>query len=62
MGDKHPYSELRDKIVYGVNLAFRRMVEKARINDEDLVFSENGVPYKVKARDYKFKEEEESKK
>ena len=50
MGNTHPYSELRDKIIAGTKLAFERLVEKARLNDDYLVFSENGKVIKVKAR------------
>ncbi len=50
MGNNHPYSELRDKIIAGTKLAFKRLVEKAKLNDDCLVFSENGKVVKVKAR------------
>lgn len=50
MGNNHPYSELRDKIIAGTKLAFERLVEKAKLNDDYLVFSENGKVIKVQAR------------
>jgi hypothetical protein len=50
MENNHPYSELRDKLIAGTKLAFKRLVEKAKLNDEFLVFSENGKVIKVKAR------------
>lgn len=53
MGDKHKYSELRDKIMRGAQLAVDRMIEKAKINDESLVFSKNGKVEIVKARSLK---------
>ena len=50
MGNDHPYSELRDKLIAGTKLAFERLVEKAKLTDDYLVFSENGKIVKVKAR------------
>ena len=49
MGNNHPYSELRDKIIAGTKLAFERLVEKAKLDDDYLVFSRNGKVIKVKA-------------
>lgn len=46
----HPYSEIRDKVIAGTKLAFERLVEKAKLNDDYLIFSENGKIIKVKAR------------
>lgn len=56
MGNDHPYSELRDKIILGTQLAFERLVEKAKLNDDYLVFSRNGKVVKVKARSLNTKE------
>jgi hypothetical protein len=53
MGNNHPYSELRDKLITGTKLAFQRLVEKAKINNDYLVFSENGRVLKVRARSLK---------
>lgn len=53
MGNNHPYSELRDKLIAGTKLAFDRLVEKAKKEDDYLVFSENGKVIKVKARSLK---------
>jgi len=38
------------KILAGVQLAFHRLVEKAKQTDDYLVFSRNGKVVKVKAR------------
>jgi len=45
--------ELGAKVLEGARLAFKRLVEKAKLEDDYLVFSENGKPYKVRARDLK---------
>ncbi|MCR6639539.1 MAG: hypothetical protein NVV82_11300 [Sporocytophaga sp.] len=47
------FNELREKIVYGVNLAVKRMIEKKSLEDGELVYSKNGKIIKVKARDLK---------
>ena len=44
---------LADKIMLGANLAYKRLLEKARINDETLVFSKDGKIVHIKARDIK---------
>jgi hypothetical protein len=54
MQDNHRYSELREKIIAGAKLAYKRLVEKAKLNDEYLIFSENGKIIKVKARSIKY--------
>ena len=56
MGNDHPYSELRDKLIAGTKLAFQRSVEKAKLTDDYLVFSENGKVVKVRARSIDLKE------
>jgi hypothetical protein len=43
------FNELREKIVYGVNLAVKRMIEKKSLVDGELVYSKNGKIIKVKA-------------
>jgi hypothetical protein len=53
MDNDHPYAELRDKVIAGTKLAFQRLVEKAKKNDDYLVFSKNGKVIKVKARSLK---------
>jgi hypothetical protein len=53
MRNIHPYSDLREKLIVGTKLAFQRLVEKAKVNDDYLVFSENGKVFKVKARSLK---------
>jgi hypothetical protein len=50
MLNNHPYSEIREKLIAGTKLAFERLVEKAKLTDDYLVFSENGKVIKVKAR------------
>lgn len=53
MGDKHEFSELRDKIMYGAQLAVDRMIAKAKLNDDTIVISKNGKVEIVKARSLK---------
>lgn len=43
--------EIREKILQGLELAFRRLVEEKKREDGELVFSKDGKIYKVKARD-----------
>ena len=43
--------EIREKILQGLELAFRRLVEEKKQEDGELVFSKDGKIYKVKARD-----------
>jgi len=53
MGNNHQYSELREKLIAGTKLAFQRLVEKAKVTDDYLVFSEKGKVVLVKARTIK---------
>lgn len=53
MGINHQYSELREKLIAGTKLAFQRLVERAKLTDDYLIFSENGKVVKVKARSLK---------
>lgn len=53
MENNHPYSDLRDKLILGTRLAFQRLVDKAKLTDDYLIFSENGKPIKVRARTLK---------
>jgi hypothetical protein len=46
-------NELRDKIVTGVNLAVKRLIEKKSKSDGELVYSHEGKVIKVKAKDLK---------
>jgi hypothetical protein len=46
-------TEIRTKILEGISLAFRRLVEEKKKNDEDLVFSQNGKIIKIKAREFR---------
>jgi hypothetical protein len=43
--------ELEKKVTKGVKLAIRRLIEKTREVDGELVISKNGKVVKVKARD-----------
>lgn len=43
--------EVEQKILQGLELAFRRLVEQKKREDGELVFSKDGKIYKVKARD-----------
>jgi hypothetical protein len=43
--------EIREKIVEGLTLSFRRLVEEKKKNDEYLIFSKDGKIVKIKARD-----------
>lgn len=43
--------ELREKIVFGVNLAVKRLIEKKSKSDGELLYSKDGKVVKVKARD-----------
>jgi hypothetical protein len=45
--------ELRDKIVFGVNLAVKRLIEKKSLSDGELVYSHEGKVVKIKAKDLK---------
>ena len=45
--------ELREKLIAGTKLAFQRLVERAKLTDDYLIFSENGKVVKVKARSLK---------
>lgn len=52
MGNKHQYSDLRDQILKGTKLAFKKLLEKAILEDDYLVISENGKVLKVPARSF----------
>ena len=44
-------NETRDKILAGLDLAFRRLVEQKRRDDEELVFAPEGKIVHIKAAD-----------
>lgn len=44
-------NELREKILFGLELSFRRLVEDKSKEGKELVFSRDGKIVKVKARD-----------
>ncbi|MDZ4846133.1 MAG: hypothetical protein SH857_11350 [Chitinophagales bacterium] len=48
---KHEYSEIRDKILEGIQKAFEKLVRQAAENDGELIFSENKKIRYVKARE-----------
>lgn len=43
-------NDLTDKILKGIDLAYRRLVESKAKDNQDLVFSENGKVIHVKAK------------
>ena len=45
--------QMQDKIIAGLTLARRRLVEDAKKNDEELVIWRDGKVVRVKARDLK---------
>ena len=45
--------ELREKIISGLELSFKRLVSKKSKEDKKLVFSKDGKIVKMKARDLK---------
>lgn len=47
--------EIKDKVIEGLDLAFKRLVEKKRKENSYLIFSENGKIVKVMAKDIKLK-------
>ena len=53
--DKKKIEDLRTKILQGLNLTFKKLVEKKIVEDTEFVFSENGQIIKVKARELKNK-------
>ena len=51
--NKAETDQLLDKITEGVKLSIRRLIERTKKEDGELVFSENGKIVRVKARDLK---------
>jgi len=47
---------MQDKIVKGVELAYKRLLIEKQKDDSELVFSHNGKIVKVKARDLTIKD------
>lgn len=43
--------ELKEKILKGLDLSFKKLVKAKRQTDGTFVFSENGIIKKIKARD-----------
>ena len=44
---------IRNKFLEGANLALKRLIERTKKEDGYLVFSQNGVIVRIKARDLK---------
>jgi len=51
---------MQDKIVKGVELAYKRLLFEKQKDDSELVFSHNGKIVKVKARDLTIKDNDAS--
>lgn len=51
--NKAETDQLLDKITEGVKLSIRRLIERTKKEDDELVFSKNGKIVRVKARDLK---------
>ena len=51
MSDKE-YRELNDKIIFGLKVAEREMLETKARNNEDVIIEENGVIRSVPASHY----------
>lgn len=47
------FKELSDRITFGVNLAIKRLIEKTKQEDGELVISKDGKVVRIKARDLK---------
>ena len=50
---KDASDELLDKVTEGVKLSIKRLIERTKKEDGELVFSKNGKIVRVKARDLK---------
>lgn len=51
---------MRDKIIKGIDLAYKRLLIEKQKNDSELVFSHNGKIVIVKARDLKIENNDAS--
>ncbi len=51
MKKRHETKELKKRILAGIELAFRKLVETRRREDGELVISKDGKIVKVKARE-----------
>lgn len=51
--DNQDNAEIREKIMKGLDLAFKKLLKSKRQTDGIFVFSENGVIKKIKAVDMK---------
>ena len=43
--------DMREKIIKGLELSFKRLIISKQRNDEDLIFSRNGEIVKIKAKE-----------
>ena len=43
--------EIRDKIIYGLEVNFKRLVSSKSKEDKELIFSKNGEIVRIKAKD-----------
>ena len=51
------HEEIRDKIMLGGRLAFKRLIEKKRLTNGVIAISENGKVVRVNAKDIKLPNE-----
>jgi hypothetical protein len=51
--DNQENAEIREKIMKGLDLTFKKLLKSKRQTDGTFVFSENGVIKKIKAVDMK---------
>lgn len=58
--NKEEVKIMQDKIVKGVELAYKRLLIEKQKDDSELVFSHNGKIVKVKARDLTIKDKDAS--
>jgi len=49
------HSDLSDRILFGINLAMARLIERKIITDGEFAFSRDGKVIRIKARDLKNK-------
>ena len=48
---EHEKKEMKYRILYGISLAFERLVEQKQKEDAELAFSQDGKIVRVRARD-----------
>lgn len=57
--DKNEKEELSKKIIRGVNLAYRRLIEKKQREDGELIYSIDGKIVRIRARDIKLDDDDD---